>query len=569
MSDTLTPMMAQYRRLRAELPPETILFFRLGDFYEMFFDDARNAAPLLDITLTRRQNVPMCGVPYHAAEGYIARLVRAGRKVAICEQMEDPAKAKGLVSRELTRIVTPGTAIEEGVLEARASNYLCALCAHGGRIGVAGLELSTGALWIEDCAHAAAAQEVLAACAPSEVLRPDDAGEELPAPPAGAAVTPIDGWRFAADVARETLTRHFGVLSLDGFGVEEDAAGVCAAGAALDYVVRDLRRDAGHVRRLEVRRAPDYLLIDEATAGNLELVASRSGPRGPTLLGVLDATRTAMGARRMREWLLRPLAREEAIRARHDAVETLVNAAPRRETLRARLGEVRDLERLIARLSAGSGNARDLRGLEQSLGVLPELRALAEEAPGAAGAALRALAAEIEPLPELRGRIERALVDEPPLPVKEGGMIRPGYHASSTRCATPRPRGGTGSPAFRPGSSSARASSRSRSATTRSSAITSRSPAATSRRCPREYIRKQTMANAERFITEELKEHENRILGAHDRAVALEFELFTELRAAAAAEAAAIQRSGAALAALDVWRRWPTAPCSSATPGRG
>jgi DNA mismatch repair protein MutS len=553
MSDTLTPMMAQYRRLRAELPPETILFFRLGDFYEMFFDDARNAAPLLDITLTRRQNVPMCGVPYHAAEGYIARLVRAGRKVAICEQMEDPAKAKGLVSRELTRIVTPGTAIEEGVLEARASNYLCALCAHGGRIGVAGLELSTGALWIEDCAHAAAAQEVLAACAPSEVLRPDDAGEELPAPPAGAAVTPIDGWRFAADVARETLTRHFGVLSLDGFGVEEDAAGVCAAGAALDYVVRDLRRDAGHVRRLEVRRAPDYLLIDEATAGNLELVASRSGPRGPTLLGVLDATRTAMGARRMREWLLRPLARGEAIRARHDAVETLVNAAPRRETLRARLGEVRDLERLIARLSAGSGNARDLRGLEQSLGVLPELRALAEEAPGAAGAALRALAAEIEPLPELRGRIERALVDEPPLPVKEGGMIRPGYHPELDALRNAAAEGRDWIARFQAGEQQRTGIKSLKIRHNRVFGYYIEITRSNLAQVPEGYIRKQTMANAERFITEELKQQENRILGAHDRAVALEFELFTELRAAAAAEAAAIQRSAAALAALDVF----------------
>ena len=296
MSDTPTPMMAQYRRVRAGLPPDTILFFRLGDFYEMFFDDAVTAAPILDIALTHRQHVPMCGVPYHAAEAHMARLIRAGKKVAVCDQLEDPATAKGIVRRDVTRIVTPGTVIEEGGLDARVSNYLAGLCRRGEAYGLAMLELSTGAFWVEEPAGEGAVRDLLGKFSPSEIVVPAGQRAALPLPQtpgAEAMVTPLDDWRFDLDTARDVLQRHFSVLSLDGFGCGDLPAGTAAAGAALHYVTQDLRRAAGHIRRLQTRRASEFMLLDESTVANLELVASRSGRggAGPCLLATLDATR--------------------------------------------------------------------------------------------------------------------------------------------------------------------------------------------------------------------------------------------------------------------------------------
>lgn len=550
MSDPLTPMMAQYRRLRASLPPDSILFFRLGDFYEMFFDDAREASRLLDITLTRRQAVPMCGVPYHAAEYYIGRLLRAGRKVAICDQVEDPSKAKGLVAREITRIVTPGSAMEETVLESPASNFLCALYPREGRVGIAGLELSTGAFWVEDCAGLEAAAEIIARWSPAEILIPDPVAEgALPPAPAGVAVSRIEDWRFLADAAREVLTRHFEVMSLDGYALETAPLGVCAAGAALDYVARDLRRDVRHIRRIEAHAAGGFLALDEATASNLELAGNRAGSREASLIGVLDVTRTPMGARRMRDWLLRPLAEAEPIRARLAAVDRLVHGTAPRERLRELLGELRDLERMVARLSAGSGNARDLRGVGGALQYLPELKSLAAEL---GDARLESLAASIEPLPALRETIERAVVDEPPATIREGGMIRAGYHPELDELRDAATQGRDWIARFQ---ASEQQRTGIKSLKVRHNKIfgyyieITRAQLASA---PPEYIRKQTMANAERFITEELKQYENRILGAQERAIALEGELFQELRAQVAEHTGALQVSASALAELDV-----------------
>jgi len=550
-------MMAQYRRLRGELPPDTFLFFRLGDFYEMFFEDAVEAARLLEITLTRRQGVPMCGVPYHAAAAHITRLLQAGRKVAICEQTEDPALARGLVRREITRIVTPGTLIEESPTEPARNNYLAGVHRFGGVFGLALLEVSTGAFQLEEFERADELRETLARHAPAECVfaeeQRDDPELRAAIAATGALATAAEDWTFLPDAAVERLIRHFRVHSLDGFGCADRRAALSAAGALLDYVGRTLRRDISHIRRLSFRRGGDYLAMDPATAGHLEIAPPASaiarGAAGPSLIGVLDATRTAMGGRLLREWLLRPLARLDAIQARHAAVAALLADRERERELRERLGAVRDLERLIVRLSAGAGNARDLRAVADSLDALPAIRALADsgDAP-----LLRALAEQIEPQPELVERIRQTIVDEPPATTREGGMIRAGCHPELDEL---RAAGREGHRWLAEYQAAEQQRTGIKSLKVRYNQVfgyyieISKSQLAAA---PAEYIRKQTLVNAERFITPELKQYENRILGAQERAVQLESDLFQELRSAVVAATEAIQRSAAAVAELDV-----------------
>jgi DNA mismatch repair protein MutS len=550
MSDSLTPMMAQYRRMRAGLPSDTILFFHLGDFYEMFYDDAVVAAPILDIALTRRQAMPMCGVPVHSADSYIARLVRAGRKVAVCEQVEDPSKAKGIVRRDITRIVTPGTVVEEGILDARLSNYLSGLWRRNDLFGIAMLELSTGAFWIEERADADGVRELLAKYAPTEVIVPQEQRDALASAAAaeGRMVTPVDDWRFEPEASRDALLRHFGVVSLDGFGCEGLAAGVGAAGAVLHYVTVDLRRPAGHIRRLRARSASDFVILDEATVANLELVGPRVGGSGPCLLKVVDATCTPMGGRLLREWLVRPLGRRDAIEARHGLVAALCAGRDALRRLREALGGIRDLERLVARISAGGGNARDLRAVAQSLQHLPGARDAAGslEAP----LALR-LAAEIEPLPDLLDRIDHTIVDEPPISVRDGGMIRPGCHAELDELRNAATSGRSWIASFQAAEQQRTGIKSLKIRHNKVFGYYIEITRSNLQSVPPEYIRKQTMANAERFITPELKDYENRILGAQERAVALEYELFLEVRAAVLERTDSLLRSAAALAALD------------------
>ncbi|HPC57884.1 MAG TPA: DNA mismatch repair protein MutS, partial [Kiritimatiellia bacterium] len=429
-----TPMMAQYRRAKAEIDPGTILFFRLGDFYEMFFEDAVIASDILGIALTKRQGTPMCGIPYHAADLYLAKLLRAGKKVALCDQMEDPALAKGIVKREVTGIVTPGTVLTDSVLDAARPNYLAGLHRLGSIFGLAMLDLSTGDFWMEESADADALFDDLARYAPPEVILSESlhADERFlnALQAAGAhAVTAREDWIFDPATSVDGLCRHFGVQSLDGFGGEGHPAAAAAAGALLYYVTRDLRRNAAHVRRIRFRAAADAMMLDESTLSNLDLIASRGSSRSDaptTLLQALDTTRTAMGSRLLRDWLVRPLQNLPAIVARHDAVESFLNNRRDLDTLRGILSEIKDLERLLSRLSSGSGNARDVRALGASLARLPALKdALA--APSADR--LRELAAAIEPQDDLVARIDRALVDEPPMAIREGGVIRKGFHA--------------------------------------------------------------------------------------------------------------------------------------------
>ncbi len=550
MSDDLTPMMAQYRRLRKELPPDTILFFRLGDFYEMFYEDALEASRILDIALTRRQAVPMCGVPHHAADSYIARLLRAGKKVAVCDQLEDPRKARGLVRRDITRIVTPGAVVEEECLESRRANYLAAMYGEGTSWGVAMLDLSTGEFWLDDDLTPAALRDLLSKYSPAEVLIPDEGEAEqiLGTFQDRPMFTRLESWHFEPGTARDVLLRHFGVVSLDGFGCEGLMRAVGAAGAILHYVTVQLRRSAQHVRRLTRRMAGDYLVMDEATLSNLEILLPKS-PGGPTLLRVLDTTCTPMGGRRLRDWLARPAARLEVIVERHDAVDSWVRHLDALRRMRDLLGEVRDVERIVARLSTGGGNARDIRALAESAKPWPEIQEILR---GLDSPLLRRLADEIHPLPDLLDRIERTLVDDPPASTTEGGMIRPGFHPELDELRRAATEGRNWIAQLQ-----AREQERTgiRSLKVRHNKVFGyyiEVTKANLANVPPDYIRKQTLANAERFVTPELREIEQKILGAQERAVQLELELFQELRAAVLEHAGSLLQSAGAIGTVDV-----------------
>ncbi len=544
--------MDQYRRIRRELPENTILFFRLGDFYEMFMDDAKEAARILDITLTKRQDVPMCGVPCHAAEGYLAQLIGAGKKVAICEQVEDPAAAKGIVKREITRVVTPGTILDETALDRAKNNYLAGLVHDSGRFGLAMLDLSTGAFWIEESSSAGALSGNLARYVPQECIVAEKAEED-------AAILPILGntlktvcedWTFDSASAEDVLLRHFKVHSLKGFGCENSPLGLRAAGAVLYYVSTGLRRNLAHVRRIQVKNPDDYLLLDETTVMNLELVAplnpARQGPKS-TLLSVLDTTKTAMGARLLRDWIVRPLNNLAAINARLDAVEAFTANRTLLAQVRDLLGEMRDLERIMSRLGSGGGNARDLRAVGESLDQIPLLKTLLTQ-----NGNFQSLEKSLTELPTIGTMINEAIDDEPAVSVKEGGMIRRGF---STELDELRDAAGKGKQWLAEFQAAEQERTGIKSLKVRFNQVFGYFIEITNSNLamvPEAYTRKQTMTNAERFITPELKEYENKILGAQERAVALEFELFAQIRDEVVKHIDAIQRNARAVAEADV-----------------
>ncbi|MBI9021350.1 MAG: DNA mismatch repair protein MutS [Verrucomicrobia bacterium] len=552
MAEKSTPMMDQYRRIRRELPENTILFFRLGDFYEMFLDDAKEAARILDITLTKRHDIPMCGIPYHAADGYLAQLIDAGKKVAICEQIEDPSAAKGIVKRAVTRIVTPGTILDEGTLDRTRNNYLAGLVRDGDRFGLAMLDLSTGAFWLEESASAEALAGNLARYTPQECIVAEAAADDDAILPilGNTLKTVCEDWTFEHDNAEDVLLRHFKVHSLKGFGCENSPLGLRAAGAVLYYVNTELRRNLAHVRRIQVKNPDDYLLLDETTVMNLELIAplnpARQGPKA-TLLSVLDSTRTAMGARMLRDWIVRPLSDLASINARLDAVSAFVANRTLLTEVRGVLGDMRDLERMMSRLGSGGGNARDLRAVGESLNQLPKLKELL-----AGNGEFQPLEKSIELLPNLGKIIDEAIDDEPAVSTKEGGMIRKGFSADLDEL---RDAAGKGRQWLAEFQMAEQERTGIKSLKVRYNKVFGFFIEITNSNLsmvPEEYTRKQTMTNAERFITPELKEYENKILGAQERAVALEFELFSQIREEVVKEIDTIQRNARAVAEADV-----------------
>ncbi len=562
--DLDTPVMQQYLRERRR-HPDALLLFRLGDFYELFYDDAERASAVLGITLTSRSRdrsgarIPMAGVPVRAVNGHLRRLVAAGHKVAICEQMEDPATAKGLVDRQVVRIITAGTFLDDDRLDEGQALHLGAICAEVDRIGLAWVDLSTGKFHAEDFRDARACEGALIRIAPAELLHPDGCrAEDLPL--LGwlrrqfprCVITPFADWNFDRATARARLLAHFGTHTLEGFGCEHLGPSLRAAGASIHYLTETQRQALPHIARLAPAANARRMGLDAATHRALDLVEmARTGERQGSLLALLDRTRTPMGARLLREWLLAPLLERDEILARQQAVTELRHDGVTRAALAATLRGVRDLERLASRLPLGRVNGRDLRALEASLRTAPELKRLLAgfEAP-LAGLARDAL--DSERLIAVADRIARAIVDEPPPGIQEGGVIRDGYDARLEELRAVGRDGVDWIVRFQ-----AQEAARSGIPSLKVGynrvfgyfiEVTNPHLAKT----PADYTRKQTLKNAERFVTPALKEQEYRVLGAKERALALELELFQELRAEVAKELPLLQRTAQAIAEVDV-----------------
>ena len=577
MTEFSTPLMRQYGAIK-QRHPNALLLFRLGDFYELFFEDAVVAARELQITLTSRnkekgQAIPMCGVPYHAAEGYIAKLIRRGHRVAVCDQIEDPRLAKKLVKREVTRVVTPGTAIDAQVLEPRANNYLAAAVEGDGAVGLAFADLSTGdfrATELRGADSPARYTEELERMRPSELLLPMTEKGHLGVRTGGSGAeasgqptisnfqpevppltrTPLDDWVFSEEYAAGLLRNHFRVASLAGYGLEEHPLAVGAAGAILHYVRETQRGSLSHLDGIRFYQQQDSLILDPATLHNLELLEPAfGGPRGSTLLAALDHCVTSLGARLLKGWILRPSLDRAEIEARWQAVEELMKDTIGRQELRRHLGRVQDLERLLSKVTLETANARDLLALKLSLAQLPPLRA---RLAALQASHLRALHERLDELQDLWQLLESSIHPEPPALLTEGNLIRPGYNAELDAL---RDLSQNSKRLIAQIESRERGRTRITSLKVRFNNIFGYYIEVSKPNLPLvpgDYERKQTLVNAERFTTPELKELEAKILEAEEKRQTLERDLLVEIRRRVAAEAVRIRRTAAALAELDV-----------------
>ena len=619
----LTPMMAQYRRIKSELPKDALLLFRLGDFYELFFEDAQVGAQLLNVALTKRGVIPMCGIPFHAANAYIGRILKAGRKVAICDQVEE-ARPGQLVKREVTQILSPGTHFDERMLTAERNNFLAGLFQSGKTFGLAAADLTTGEFLTTEIDDAVTLHAELQRLRPAEIIFPGESvalrdllrngasniiadsknngvntsslsqsdGERMrgegPAQSAtaktsfGWIINGYDDWVFAPETALFTVREHFKVATLDGFGLKDRTAAVGAAGGVLHYLTQHLRRDAANLTRISFYQRNDFLALDFTTLRHLEILEPlhHDAPRNASLFGAMNRTVTPMGARRLRNWLSQPLASVESICRRQEAIQSLIENTYSLEYFRTQLTQVRDLERTIGRLSAGTGNARDLLALRLALEQIPALKNVLAELRTATtnasaehqihelpeldshsdrngeGEKWASLLAELESqlaeLPELVELLKRSIVEEPPLAIKEGGLIRDGFDSGLDELRTAT-RGGKDWIAKLQQDEITRTGIQS--LKVRFNSVFGYYIEVTKAnldKVPAHYVRKQTIANGERFITPELKEMEGKILGAEERSVKLEYELFQRVREETLGRLAQIQNTAAALSQLDV-----------------
>ncbi|MFQ5926090.1 MAG: DNA mismatch repair protein MutS, partial [Terriglobia bacterium] len=558
-----TPLMQQYQSIKKHYP-HALLFFRLGDFYELFHEDAVTAARELQITLTARHRergtpVPMCGVPYHAAEGYIAKLIRKGYKVAICDQVEDPKLAKKLVKREVVRVITPGTAVDTTVLEAKENNYLVA-CLAGHRneaVGLAYADLSTGEFRATEITGSKAIErlaEELQYLGPREVIRPQAADFTARCRHNGWQLsfveTPLDDWVFTTEYGTRLLREQFGVVSLEGFGLEDKPLATAAAGAILHYLRETQRSTLAHLDRIAYYQQHDALVLDTVSIYNLELVEPLFGnDRSSTLLATLDDTRTAMGARLLKSMLLRPSINCPEIEARLDAVEELARETLARDGVRQALEHVYDLERLLSKCTLETAHPRDLLTFRNALLPLPALRRSLSKL---SAPRLRQLHNQLDELGDLRDLIERAISENAPASATEPGIIKAGFHAEldSLRALGSQGREYIAALELRERARTGISSLKVRFNNVFGYYIAVSKPNLS--RVPPNYERKQTLVNAERFTTPELKEHEGKILEAEEKIGELERRLFIEVRRSVGAEAARIRQSAAAVAQLDV-----------------
>ena len=568
MRDALTPMMQQYRRLRGSIPADTLLLFRLGDFYELFFEDAKEASVLLNVALTKRNGVPMCGVPYHAAQTYIAKLIKAGRRVAICDQTSEPQPGK-IVSRDITQIISAGTVSDFDLLEAKRANYLGAVYADGGIFGFAYADLTTGEFRLTQLQDRQSLLDELARVSPSELLVSSEQKDQL-----GWIDHSLeyDSYAFLPEQAIFTLCEHFKTKSLDGFGCGEMSQAVAAAGAIVHYLKHQLRRNIDHLTSLRCDAPADYVMLDAATQTNLELVESR-GTRNTSLLAVLDRTVTPMGGRKLRSWISQPLRHLHELERRQQMIADLLQEPDLLAAIRSQLKSIRDIERATSRLSQSSGNARDLVALKFSLQEIPklksELQKLIERIEYGAGLVKAAGSAandstkqttrlplqlqnEIHEMPLLAEKLGRAVVDDPPLALKEGGIFRDGYDIDLDELRRAS-RDGKNWISHLQGREIAATGIKSLKVRYNSVfgyfiEVTKSNLA----NVPAHYTRKQTTVGGERFITPELKEMEAKILGADERARQVEYQLFQKLREETLHELEPIQQTAAAIAVLDI-----------------
>lgn len=591
-------MMAQYRRIKGSLPRDALLLFRLGDFYEMFFEDAITGSRILNLALTKRNGVPMCGLPFHAAGGYIGKLLKEGYKVAICEQLEEPKPGK-LVHRDITQIISPGTHFDERMLQAERNNYLVGIVQSGKTIGLAAFDLTTGSVKCTELADYQSLLTELERLRPAEVIisqedlklrrflltgkmdSRDDAVDNLKdlttvATPFGWVLSGYEGWAFAPETAIHTILEQYKVLALDGFGLNNHPVAACAVGGVLHYLTQHLRREIPHLTHPSFYSKTDYLVLDATTLRHLEVLEpiQKDASSKSCLYGVLNKTVTPMGARMLRDWLSQPLADTKEIARRQDAVQVFYDLPQLRDELRKNLEEVRDLERTVSRLASGNGNARDLLLLGIALSKLPGIKStlsrvisnidktlhinelpleisdrVAEDAPDSL---LEEIFNNIIEQPEIVDLISKSIVDDPPVSLKDGGIIKDGFNSALDELRS----------AMRDGKEwIARLQQQEiertgiQSLKIRFNSVFGYYIEVTKSnldKVPSHYIRKQTIANGERYITEELKEVEGKILGAEERSKKLEYELFIQVRDQALSATKEILQTANAIARLDV-----------------
>jgi DNA mismatch repair protein MutS len=556
-----TPMMRQYLEIKAGYP-DAVLFFRLGDFYEMFLDDAVKASRILDIALTSRNknangaDVPLCGIPYHSATPYIAKLIAAGEKVAICEQVEDPKAAKGIVKREVVKVITPGLVVDTESLAPKENNYLFSLYSgKKGQWGLAYLDISTGEFRVTELEGADALAGEILCISPREILVPaafrdGDSMKVISAAVDGRVITHVDDWVYDRDYVEKLLYDNFDGVSPDALGCGDLSEGLMAAGAVLHYLQETQKGTVSHIQRISPYRIREYLVLDESTRRNLELTATLAeGKRKGSLLGLMDRTVTAMGGRKLKQWINYPLVHVEKIKERQDVVEEFIQNPGKRSEIISLLEGIYDLERLNGRISLASAGAKDLVTLKNSLRRIPAVR---EKLAGMNTPFLRSIYEGMDPMEDLVELITLGIVDDPPFVLREGGIIADGFHAELDELRS-LSREGKGY--------IARLEAREKERTGINSLkirynkvfgyyieITRANLAG----IPADYIRKQTLANAERFITPELKEYEEKVLSAEERIVGLEYELFQEIREKIAAQGGRISGTADKLAVLDV-----------------
>jgi DNA mismatch repair protein MutS len=563
VTEDLTPMMKQYHEVKRRFPGK-LVFFRLGDFYEMFYEDAVLASRELEITLTSRNKdksgapIPMCGVPYHSVDGYIARLMKRGFKIAICEQIEDPRTAKKLVQREVTRVLTPGTVVEEMLLEPKDHNFLASLCITDKGTGLAFMDLSTADFMATELSSEDSWQKTideLTRFSPKEVILSESSCNEIRQKlnrewSEDWVSSPVDDWAFNFDYAQRVLLEQFGLASLDGLGAAKQYLSLCAAGALVHYLRDSQLASLGKTATLRFFEPSDFMKLDASTVTNLELVQTLDGSKKGSLISFLDLTRTGMGARLLKSWMLLPLLNIAELECRQDAIQALMGAIATHGRLTVKLTEIHDLERLISRVMIGVANPRELLALRDSLHTIPFIQILLQEFPVPRLCEIRN---QLDPLDDVVGLIENAIADDPPASAGDPGIIRTGYSQELDELRSIR-HSGKGYIAS--------LEARERQSTGISSLkvkfnqvfgyfieVTNSNLSLV----PPHYIRKQTLVNCERFVTEELQTYEEKVLGAEERIAALEKDLFAQIRKSVAAQGSRVQVTARLLGELDAY----------------